>query len=84
MVMDTVEKNETGKRRQMVSAAPAWCAVWGKTEGRKRRSQRMRQLDGITDTMDMNLGKFREMVRDRETWCVAVHGVSKSQRQLGD
>ena len=56
----------------------------GKTEGRKRRSQSMRQLDGITDTMDMNLGKFREMVRDRETWCVAVHGVSKSQRQLGD
>ena len=56
----------------------------GKIEGRKRRSQRMRRLDGITDTMDMNLGKFREMVRDRETWCAAVHGVSKSQRQLGD
>ena len=55
----------------------------GKIEGRKR-SQRMRRLDGITDTMDMNLGKFREMVRDRETWCAAVHGVSKSQRQLGD
>ena len=56
----------------------------GKIEGRKRRSERMRRLDGITDTMDMNLGKFREMVRDRETWCVAVHGVSKSQRLLGD
>ena len=55
----------------------------GKIEGRKR-SQRMRRLDGITDTMDMNLGKFREMVRDRENWCAAVHGVSKSQRQLGD
>ena len=56
----------------------------GKIEGRKRRSERMRRLDGITDTMDMNLGKFREMVRDRETWCVAVHGVSTSQRLLGD
>ena len=57
----------------------------GKIEGRKRRSQRMRRLDGITDTMDMNLGKFREMVRDRQTWCAAAHGVTKSdttERQL--
>ena len=56
----------------------------GKTEGRKRRSQRMRQLDGITDTMDMNLGKFREMVRDREAWHAAVHGFTKSRTSLGN
>ena len=44
----------------------------------------MRQLDGITDVMIMNLGKFQEMVRDREAWCAAVHGVTKSWTQLGN
>ena len=57
----------------------------GKIEGRRRRGwQKLRWLDGITDTMDMNLGKLRETVRDRETWCVAVHWVKKSQTWLND
>ena len=50
----------------------------GKTEGRRRGRQRMRWLDGITDAVDMNLGKLREMVRDREAWHASVHGVTKS------
>ena len=51
----------------------------GKIEGRRRACQRMRWLDGMSDAMDMNLGRLWEMLRDREAWCAAVHGIEKSQ-----